>query len=176
MQQCAMMTVCAAVCYDDSVCSSRRVGHVLLHASEIMDHGQRQVETAHIYIAYKARSAHISYHKDTIQTYTMQHTCLALLVSSLHHSKPCTVTAQQHVATHAGVAKKKYIYIFIYIRYFWQGNHQIYGHIRCVCTILANPTHTHTYTCTYSHTCTLCTHLQCMVVRLQLLAARTQDF
>jgi len=25
------------------------------------------------------------------------------------------------------------------IRYFWQGNHQIYGHIRCIYTVLANP-------------------------------------
>jgi len=29
----------------------------------------------------------------------------------------------------------------LYIRYVWQGNHQIYGHIRCVNTILANPIH-----------------------------------
>ena len=28
-----------------------------------------------------------------------------------------------------------------YIRYFWQGNHQIYGHIRCIYTVLANPKH-----------------------------------
>jgi hypothetical protein len=27
----------------------------------------------------------------------------------------------------------------IYIRYFWRGNHQIYGHIRCTYTVLANP-------------------------------------
>jgi len=27
----------------------------------------------------------------------------------------------------------------VYIRYFWQGNHQIYGHIQCIYTILANP-------------------------------------
>jgi len=26
------------------------------------------------------------------------------------------------------------------IRYFWQGNPQIYGHIRCIYTVLANPT------------------------------------
>ena len=25
------------------------------------------------------------------------------------------------------------------IRYYWQGNHQIYGHIRCIYTVLANP-------------------------------------
>jgi len=29
----------------------------------------------------------------------------------------------------------------VYIRYFWQGNHQIYGHIQCIYTVLANPTH-----------------------------------
>jgi len=27
----------------------------------------------------------------------------------------------------------------VYIRYFWQVNHQIYGHIRCIYTGLANP-------------------------------------
>jgi len=29
----------------------------------------------------------------------------------------------------------------VYIRYFWQGNHQIYGHIRCIYLVLANPTY-----------------------------------
>jgi hypothetical protein len=29
----------------------------------------------------------------------------------------------------------------VYVRYFWQGNHQIYGHIRCIYTVLANPIH-----------------------------------
>jgi len=29
----------------------------------------------------------------------------------------------------------------VYIRYFWQGNHRIYGHIRCIYTVLANPRH-----------------------------------
>jgi len=34
----------------------------------------------------------------------------------------------------------------MYIRYYWQGNHQIYGHIRCIYTVLANPNcHAHTY-------------------------------
>jgi len=32
---------------------------------------------------------------------------------------------------------QKYIYT-VYIRYVWQGNHQIYGHIRCIHTVLAN--------------------------------------
>jgi len=28
----------------------------------------------------------------------------------------------------------------VYIRYCWQGKHQIYGHIRCINVFLANPT------------------------------------
>jgi len=31
----------------------------------------------------------------------------------------------------------------VYIRYYWQGNHEIYGHIRCIYTVLANPIHLH---------------------------------
>jgi len=37
-----------------------------------------------------------------------------------------------------------YMYLYTaYIRYFWQGNHQIYDHIWCIYrhTVLANPTH-----------------------------------
>ena len=30
----------------------------------------------------------------------------------------------------------------VYIRYFWLGDHQIYGHIRCLHTVPANPTYT----------------------------------
>jgi hypothetical protein len=26
-----------------------------------------------------------------------------------------------------------------YIQHFWQGNHHIYGHKQCKCTVLANP-------------------------------------
>ena len=45
----------------------------------------------------------------------------------------------------------------MYIRYFWQGNEQIYGHIRCINTVLANPIHNgyrvngsdQPYTCSY---------------------------
>jgi hypothetical protein len=39
----------------------------------------------------------------------------------------------------------------VYIRYFWQGNYQIYGHIRCMYTVLANPTHTFCTCCICSH-------------------------
>jgi hypothetical protein len=29
----------------------------------------------------------------------------------------------------------------VYIQYFWQGNFNMYGHIRCIYTVLANPTY-----------------------------------
>ena len=29
----------------------------------------------------------------------------------------------------------------VHIWYFWQGNHHTYGHVRCVCTVLANSVH-----------------------------------
>jgi len=29
----------------------------------------------------------------------------------------------------------------VYKRYFWQGYHQIYGHIQCIYTVLDSPTH-----------------------------------
>jgi hypothetical protein len=31
------------------------------------------------------------------------------------------------------------VYYIQYIQYYWQGNHLIYGHIRCTYTVLANP-------------------------------------
>jgi len=42
---------------------------------------------------------------------------------------------------------KNHIYT-VCILFFWQENHQIYGHIRCIYTVLANPTYTHTV---YTH-------------------------
>ena len=32
------------------------------------------------------------------------------------------------------------------IRYFWQRNHRMYGHIRCIYTVLANPSNDDVYT------------------------------
>ena len=36
----------------------------------------------------------------------------------------------------------------VYIRHFWHGNHQMYGHIRCIYTVLANPMRQRSGTCT----------------------------
>jgi hypothetical protein len=40
----------------------------------------------------------------------------------------------------AGVDRVGQNHIYtVYTRYLWQGNHQIYGHKRCMYTILVNP-------------------------------------
>jgi len=46
--------------------------------------------------------------------------------------------------THTQGWPKPYIYGVYTV--FWQGNHQRYGHIRCIYTVLADPTHTHIQT------------------------------
>ena len=37
-------------------------------------------------------------------------------------------------------ADQSHVYT-VYVRFFWQGHHQIYGHIRRIYTVLANPRH-----------------------------------
>jgi hypothetical protein len=49
-------------------------------------------------------------------------------------------TQMETECTHMCRVGQNHIYT-VYIRYFWQGNHQIYGHIRCIYTVLANTTH-----------------------------------
>jgi hypothetical protein len=55
------------------------------------------------------------------------------------------------VPQQVGLDRTMYIYrvgqnhiYTVFIRYFWQGNHQIYGHIRCIYTVLANPIYIYT--------------------------------
>ena len=50
------------------------------------------------------------------------------------------LTAARCVRLHIYRVGQNHIYT-VYVRYFWQENHQIYGHIRCIYTVLANPTH-----------------------------------
>jgi hypothetical protein len=41
-----------------------------------------------------------------------------------------------------GLARTIHLEVYtVYIRFFWQGNYHTYGHIRCVYTVLANPTY-----------------------------------
>jgi len=60
-----------------------------------------------------------------LRSTSVRHTAL----SSPNKSPICRV-GQNHIYT-------------VHIRYLWQGNHQIYGHIRCIYTVLANPTYLH---------------------------------
>jgi len=46
------------------------------------------------------------------------------------------LTKRQQPIARAG---QNHIYT-VYKRYFWQGNHQTYGHIQCEYTVLADPT------------------------------------
>jgi hypothetical protein len=48
----------------------------------------------------------------------------------------------------------------VYIRFFWQGFYQIYGHIRCIYTVLANPTYTYIQ-CTYGFLAWKSPNIQC---------------
>jgi hypothetical protein len=43
------------------------------------------------------------------------------------------------ISLFVGLARTIYNIYTVYIRYFLQGNHKIYGHIRCIYTVLANP-------------------------------------
>ena len=70
--------------------------------------------------------------------WTLSQNCTLFLIDT--GSPRCTVERICRVG-------QNHIYIrcmyTVYIRYFMQGNHQIYGHIRCIYTVLANPTHMH---------------------------------
>jgi len=60
---------------------------------------------------------------------------------SCHSPQGCPLQQLQRQRTiHMYRVGQNHIYT-VYTRYFWQGNHQIYGHIRCIYTVLANPTH-----------------------------------
>ena len=95
----------------------------------------------------------------------------------------CTCAREYKYGVQICRAGQNHIYT-VCIRYFWQGNHQIYGHIRCIYTVLASPTNmvdnyvhlrfiqalhtgftdnlqgnTHTYTHTRTHTQHIHTHI-----------------
>jgi len=58
--------------------------------------------------------------------HTLPHTAVTSRKKNLNKRQMCKV-GQNHIYT-------------VYVRYFWQRNHLIYGHIRCIYTVLANPT------------------------------------
>jgi hypothetical protein len=60
-----------------------------------------------------------------------------------HHTAPLSTCCYTHYHDYShpsfiSRAGQNHIYT-VYIQYFWQGDHQIYGHIRCIYTVLANP-------------------------------------
>jgi hypothetical protein len=56
----------------------------------------------------------------------------------IRYGKVCSLLNAVGVMRNVQGWPEPYIYT-VYIWYFWQGNHQIYGHIRCLHTVLANP-------------------------------------
>jgi len=56
---------------------------------------------------------------------------------------PLSVLLHTGHRSQLGLARTIYMYgtSGVYIRYFWQGYHQIYGHVRCLYTVLADLNH-----------------------------------
>ena len=54
------------------------------------------------------------------------------------------ITTLVFYVPYLGLARTMYTYT-VYMQYFWLGNHQIYGHIQCIYTVLANPNLTAAY-------------------------------
>jgi hypothetical protein len=86
-------------------------------------------------------------HSNTDQhagTHVYRHIYIHTLKDTHTHTRVHIQTPITHNA-HIGLARTIYILYTAYIRYFWQGNHRVYGHIWCVYTVWANPTHTQTH-------------------------------
>jgi hypothetical protein len=79
---------------------------------------------------------HTYTHTHTL-TCTHTHACRARMERCLSNAliKPTQNTRWIQMSR----AGQNHIYT-VYMRCFWQGNHQIYAHIRCRYTVLANPT------------------------------------
>ena len=71
-------------------------------------------------------------------TFYVNRACTPLMWTVHAHllCEPCMYTLCDRISR----VGQNHIYT-VYIRYFRRGNHQIYGHIRCIYTVLANPTY-----------------------------------
>jgi len=57
-------------------------------------------------------------------------------------SQTAFLLGKQAPCTQANMCRMGQNHVYtVYIRYFWQGDHQVHGHIRCIYTVLANPKH-----------------------------------
>jgi hypothetical protein len=72
------------------------------------------------------------------------------------HSHTQTPHTEMHPHTHICIYSGQN-YIYVIYRFFWQGNHLVYGPIKCISTVLANPTQIHTHT---PRTPIFCKHTQ----------------
>ena len=82
---------------------------------------------------------------------------------------PCIHWVVQNTKQHSaflihagGVYTICVLFPFSLVYFFWQGNHQIYGHIGCIYMVLANPT---SVTCSFHH-------LQILASPAEMCAAR----
>jgi hypothetical protein len=91
-------------------------------------------------------------HLSSCRTIRAGHSCirgfLVRLVYVTQHSCICgflvrLVYVTQHSCMLVPILSSMCIGVLglLLIRYFWQENHKIYGHIRCIYTALANPVH-----------------------------------
>ena len=80
------------------------------------------------------------------------------------------------MATHIIRVGQNHIYT-VYIRFFWQGNLQIYGHIRSVYTVLDNPTHhtSHRWQHTSQMAVLMATHITQMATHITQMATHITD-
>jgi len=75
--------------------------------------------------------------------------CVQIIIKQVQHTAwPLYIhtriqSQNRHMYMHR--VGQNHVYM-VYIQYFWPGNHQIYGQVRCIYTVLANPIYTHTLT------------------------------
>jgi len=121
----------------------------LTHTHIPHTHTHTHTYTHHTHTYMQARSVSCMLYDDDLPLLTYEPHAVQTMLSRL------TVCARnKHLITRVG---QNHIYTE-YIRYFWQGNHQIYGHIRCIYTVLANPTH-------YSLSTLLCLRLRTSIAQ-----------
>ena len=81
-----------------------------------------------------------------IQSHIFRHQHTGMVLTVPINACNCTSSCT-HIITHCIRSSTHTTRVgqnHIYIRYFWLGNQQIYGHIRCIYTVLANPTYNRT--------------------------------
>jgi len=94
---------------------------------------------AHSTLAHPRARAHTHTHTHThTRTHTYTHTRTHTRTRTRTRTQLKFIRGFQGMDYDKARVGQNHIYT-MYIRYFWQGNHHTYGHIRCVYTVLANP-------------------------------------